>query len=62
MAKFSYTTSTVQQIAEHFNSSTRQTVFAIRKHYKDDEDMTSKLDDAFKLARKMKLQEQINSL
>lgn len=60
--KFSYIVSTVQQIAAHFSASTRQTVHAIRKHYKDDVEMTAKLDEAFKLMQKMKLQAKIDSL
>lgn len=60
--QFNYVTSTVQQIADHFSVSTRQTIHAIRKHYKDDVSMTTKLDEAYRIVQKAKLQAKIDSL
>jgi hypothetical protein len=44
---FNYRNATVSEIVEHFKSTSAQNIYAARKAYKDDEEMSIKIEDAY---------------
>lgn len=44
---FNYRTATVAQIVEQFNKSSPQAIYAVRKSWADDEEMSVKVDEAY---------------
>ena len=62
MQRLNYEDSTVEEIAQHWMKITRQSVSIMRKNYSTNVPMSIKLEEAYKLYRKMLLQRKIDSL
>jgi 3-methyladenine DNA glycosylase AlkC len=45
---FNYRTATVAQIVDQFNKSSPQAIYAVRKTWEDDEEMSAKVETAYR--------------
>lgn len=45
--KFDYKVATAEQIADYFNKASRATISAVRKRYKNDAEMSCKIERAY---------------
>lgn len=60
--RLNYYTATVEQIAAHFETVTRQAISAVRKHHKEDAAMTEKLNKALELTKLNRLKAKLLKL
>lgn len=53
---FNYLTASIVEIAQHFQSSSRQAIYSVQKAHADDSVMTTKLKEALLMYKIAKLQ------
>jgi hypothetical protein len=59
---FDYRNATVSEIVEKFKSSSKQLIYAIRKNWKDDKEMSSKIEEAYRLYKFAELSAKLDSV
>lgn len=57
---FDYQSATVEQIVAHFMTSTSQAIYAVRKTWKDDAEMTAKLNAALFMCKIAKIEKKFS--
>jgi hypothetical protein len=57
---FSYANATVTQIVEHFKTSSAQAIHLARKTWKSDEEVSGRVEEAYRLYKFSKLEEKLS--
>jgi hypothetical protein len=57
---FSYANATVAQIFEHFKTSSAQAIHLARKTWKTDEEVSNRVEDAYRQYKMYKLEEKLS--
>lgn len=60
--QFNYKTATAEEIVQQFKQSSKQSIYNVRKYYKEDKLMTDRLNVAYKQYRVEKLIAELDSL
>jgi len=57
---FSYANANVSQIVEHFKGSSAQAIHLARKTWKTDEEVSSRVEEAYRLYKIAKIEEKLS--
>lgn len=62
MSKFNYQAASVEEVAQHYKTASRQVIYQTRKAYEHDGAMLDKLDKAVIMAKIARLQDELGVL
>jgi hypothetical protein len=57
-----YQTASLEEVAQHYKTASRQAVYEARKQYRDNPDVLMKLERAFIMAKIARLQDELEAL